>query len=206
MAAKSPVKLRLMSVIGTTWAYPPPAAPPFIPNTGPIDGSRSATIAFSPSEERASARPTEVVVLPSPAGVGEIAVTRTRRPSGRSARLLTYSREILALVWPYGTSAAGSMPRVSRARSTMGVSSAASAMSMSAGTGCVFVVVVTRPIVASPWSADKGRGRTPRNRLRDAQHRRDPRPESGAQVAAGATIRAPDAGWGRRRGGWRATA
>ena len=83
IAAKSPVKARLMSTIGTTWLYPPPAAPPLMPNTGPIDGSRRATTLFSPIRRRASASPTEVVVLPSPAGVGLIAVTSTRCPSGR---------------------------------------------------------------------------------------------------------------------------
>ena len=35
MAWKSPVKCRLISSIGTTCAYPPPAAPPFTPKTGP---------------------------------------------------------------------------------------------------------------------------------------------------------------------------
>ena len=34
---------------------------------------------------RPSVKPTEVVVLPSPAGVGVIAVTRINFPSGRSA-------------------------------------------------------------------------------------------------------------------------
>jgi len=48
IAWKSPVKWRLMSSIGTTWAYPPPAAPPFTPNTGPSDGSRMHRIAFVP--------------------------------------------------------------------------------------------------------------------------------------------------------------
>ena len=40
IAWMSPVKWRFMSSIGTTWAYPPPAAPPLIPNTGPSDASR----------------------------------------------------------------------------------------------------------------------------------------------------------------------
>ena len=80
MAWKSPVKCRLMSSIGTTWAYPPPAAPPLMPNTGPKLGSRKATITFSPRFASASARPTVVVVLPSPAGVGLIAVTSTSLP------------------------------------------------------------------------------------------------------------------------------
>ena len=76
IAWKSPVKWRLMSSIGTTWAYPPPAAPPLIPKTGPSDGSRRHRSAFLPRWHRASSRPTDVVVLPSPAGVGLMAVTR----------------------------------------------------------------------------------------------------------------------------------
>ena len=81
MACMSPVKCRLMSSIGTTCAYPPPAAPPFTPNTGPRDGSRSATITFLPIFLIPSASPTVVVVFPSPAGVGEMAVTRMSFPS-----------------------------------------------------------------------------------------------------------------------------
>jgi len=81
MAWKSPVKWRLMSSMGTTWAQPPPAAPPLTPNTGPREGSRRATTDFLPSFRRPSASPTEVVVLPSPAGVGVMAVTRISLPS-----------------------------------------------------------------------------------------------------------------------------
>ena len=66
---------------GATWAQPPPAAPPLTPNTGPREGSRRATTDFLPSFRRPSASPTEVVVLPSPAGVGVMAVTRISLPS-----------------------------------------------------------------------------------------------------------------------------
>ena len=48
MACISPVKCKLISSIGNTWAYPPPAAPPFTPITGPKEGSRKAIIAFLP--------------------------------------------------------------------------------------------------------------------------------------------------------------
>ena len=42
--------------------------------------------AFTPSRRSACARPTATVLLPSPAGVGLIAVTRTSRPrAGRDA-------------------------------------------------------------------------------------------------------------------------
>ena len=39
------------------------------PKTGPSEGSRSASVTFLPSFAMACARPTEVVALPSPAGV-----------------------------------------------------------------------------------------------------------------------------------------
>ena len=90
MACISPVKCRLMSSMGMTWAYPPPAAPPLMPNTGPRDGSRSATVTSLPIRRRPSARPIVVVVFPSPAGVGVMAVTRMSLPSGR---LLSRRRE-----------------------------------------------------------------------------------------------------------------
>lgn len=60
---------------------------PLIPKTGPSEGSRRAITAFTDSGPKASTNPTEVVVL-SPAGVGEIAVTRISLPSGLSLRLL----------------------------------------------------------------------------------------------------------------------
>src|SRR5437899_1416878 len=77
MAWKSPVKWRFISSIGTTWARPPPAAPPFMPKFGPSEASRMQMMAFLPMRFRPSPRPTVVVVLPSPAGVGLMAVTRT---------------------------------------------------------------------------------------------------------------------------------
>ncbi len=56
--------------------------------------------AFLPIAFRPSPRPTVVVVLPSPAGVGLIAVTRIRWPSGRSASDLMNSSDTFALSWP----------------------------------------------------------------------------------------------------------
>ena len=55
--------------MGTTWAYPPPAAPPFTPNTGPSEGLPQGDDGVFPSRRRASPSPTVVVVLPSPAGL-----------------------------------------------------------------------------------------------------------------------------------------
>src|SRR6266513_851701 len=140
MAWKSPVKCRLMSSMGTTWAYPPPAAPPFTPNTGPSDGSRMQSAAFFPSLRSAWVTPTVTVDLPSPAGVGLMPVTSTSRPFGlRRAR--AWSR-IFALYLPY--SSTSSSPRLnSAAMSATGRSLAACAMAMSVGT---FTVVVTDPL------------------------------------------------------------
>ena len=53
-----------------------------------------------PMRFRPSPRPTVVVVLPSPAGVGLIAVTRISLPSGLSCTDLMNSAEIFALSWP----------------------------------------------------------------------------------------------------------
>ena len=86
MAWKSPVKCRLISSIGTTCAYPPPAAPPFTPNTGPSDGSRMQTTTFLPRRRSAWLTPTVTVLFPSPAGVGLMPVTSTSRPVGFAAR------------------------------------------------------------------------------------------------------------------------
>ena len=52
-----------------------------MPNTGPKEGSRNAITTFFPSFLRLSAKPMVVVVLPSPAGVGLIAVTSISLPS-----------------------------------------------------------------------------------------------------------------------------
>ena len=130
IALKSPVKCRLMSSIGTTWAMPPPAAPPFMPNTGPRLGSRRQITAFLPILLSASPRPTVVVVLPSPAGVGLIAVTSTSLPFGRAFRLSMYSSEILALWRPYWSSASSGIPSRA-ATSVIGFMVAAWAISIS---------------------------------------------------------------------------
>jgi len=111
-AWKSPVKCRLMSSIGTTCAYPPPAAPPLTPNTGPSDGSRSATTLFLPMCRSASASPTVVVVFPSPAGVGVIAVTSTSLPSARGESESSFG-SIFALCRPYCSRYSSPMPALS---------------------------------------------------------------------------------------------
>ena len=97
MAPKSPVKCRLMSSMGTTCAMPPPVAPPFMPNTGPSEGSRKQIKLFLPILQSASPRPTVVVVLPSPAGVGEMAVTKMSLLSFLAGRPAMYFKDNLAL-------------------------------------------------------------------------------------------------------------
>ena len=127
-AWKSPVKCKLMSAIGTTWAYPPPVAPPFKPMTGPSDGSRNATIVFLPAKLSASAKPTVTVDLPSPAGVGLIDVTKINLPS--PSWRADSSTEILALSRPYGSHSAAVKPAFS-AIFSIGQTSAACAISIS---------------------------------------------------------------------------
>ena len=58
------------------------------------------TIAFLPMRFRPSPRPTVVVVLPSPAGVGLMAVTRISLPSLPPYLEAMSSAEIFALSWP----------------------------------------------------------------------------------------------------------
>ena len=69
---------------GNHLGHPAPAAPPFMPKQGPREGSRRQIKAFLPRRLSASPSPTTVVVLPSPAGVGEMAVTRMSFPFSRS--------------------------------------------------------------------------------------------------------------------------
>ena len=63
-------------------------APPFIPITGPNEGSRKAIITFLSRRCKASPNPTVTVDFPSPAGVGLMAVTKISLPLvlGRAAR------------------------------------------------------------------------------------------------------------------------
>ena len=79
-AWKSPVKLRLISSLGTMVDFNAPTAPPLIPQTGPKVGSRKQANDFTPIFLRPSCKPIVVVVLPSPAFVGVIAVTKTSLP------------------------------------------------------------------------------------------------------------------------------
>ena len=91
-AWKSPVRCRLRISIGTTWLKPPPAAPPLMPKVGPIEGWRMVIVARLPMWLNAWPSPTVVVVLPSPSGVGVIALTTTYLARGRSASCSMASR------------------------------------------------------------------------------------------------------------------
>ncbi len=76
----SPVKCKLISSIGAICTFPPPVAPPLIPNTGPKDGSLKAKIDFFPMVLNPSATAMDIVVFPSPNGVGLTAVTKISFP------------------------------------------------------------------------------------------------------------------------------
>ena len=61
---------------------PPPAAEPLMFMVGPPEGWRFAAVTFLPRLPRPWVRPIDVVVFPSPAGVGVIAETRISLPFG----------------------------------------------------------------------------------------------------------------------------
>ncbi len=61
----------------------------------------SAITAFLPILHKACPSPTVTVDLPSPAGVGFIAVTRTNFPSFLSLFFSNTSKDILHLYFPY---------------------------------------------------------------------------------------------------------
>src|SRR3989442_12473539 len=82
---KIAVKMEIIFALGSICERPPPAAPPFIPKTGPRDGSREVMTTFLPMWARPCVRLMEVTVLPSPAAVGAVAVTPINSPRGLSA-------------------------------------------------------------------------------------------------------------------------
>ena len=84
IASISPVRPRVNSVMGMRRAFPPPAAVPLMLKVGPADGWRIHPPTFFPRLANPSIRPKVVVVLPSPRGVGVIAVISMYFPSGRS--------------------------------------------------------------------------------------------------------------------------
>src|SRR5208337_2593552 len=88
IALMSPVSPKEKGVNGMHCASPPPAADPFIFIVGPPDGCRIAAQTFLPRLPRPSTSPMLHVDLPSPSGVGVIAVTSMYLPSGLPARRL----------------------------------------------------------------------------------------------------------------------
>ena len=82
----SPVRRMEIGVSGMHWARPPPAAEPLMLNVGPPLGWRMAPQTRLPSLPSPSIRPIVVVVLPSPSGVGVIAVTSMYLAVGRVAQ------------------------------------------------------------------------------------------------------------------------
>src|SRR5688572_32609281 len=101
-----------------------------MPKHGPSDGSRMATMARLPILRKASPRPTVVVDLPSPAGVGVIAVTSTSMPSAPARSRSIVSMRTLALDEPYSSRSSGPRPSVA-ATAVTGCSRASRAISMS---------------------------------------------------------------------------
>ena len=72
-----------------------------MPKTGPREGSLRQRTTFFPILARDSVRPMEVTVLPSPRGVGVMAVTSIYLPLGLSFTLSRKrSKSILALYLP----------------------------------------------------------------------------------------------------------
>jgi hypothetical protein len=127
-AWKSPLKWRLISSIGTTWAYPPPLPPPLIPNTGPMEGSRRHSMTSLPILPRPWAREMDVVVFPSPAFVGVMAVVMMSLPSGDSARRSRTPSETFARCRPWSSISSSRSP-ARAAISWMGDSTASWAIS-----------------------------------------------------------------------------
>ena len=89
-------------------ASPPPAPPPLTPKTGPKEGSLKHAIAFFPRRDKPSERPMDVVVFPSPALVGGMAVQRMSLAF--LFPKLSFEESILALSYPKGIRASSSMP------------------------------------------------------------------------------------------------
>src|SRR5690348_210208 len=169
-----------------------------MPKTGPSDASRRQSATLLPRCPSPCVTETDVVVLPSPAFVGVIAVTLISFPSGRSARRSRTSSETLALYLPYGSISSGRRPAAS-AISVMGRSVASCAIWSDEGIvadkggpftrGCLIYLdgecnplsahrrsgFVCRPRVLRDPRADRHAGAAARRR----------RPRAGADGAAG---------------------
>src|SRR2546428_14063140 len=78
-----------------------------MPNVGPMEGWRMATTARFPMWPSASPRPTVVVVLPSPRGVGVIAETTTYFARGLPLSPSIAWSLIFGTSCPYGSGRGG---------------------------------------------------------------------------------------------------
>ena len=133
MSLISPVSPRENSVMGIRRAFPPPAAVPLTFMVGPPEGCLSAPPTFFPLLPRPSMRPHEVVLFPSPRGVGVIAVTSMYLPSGRSLRLSMILRKSSLESRPMGSISSFWRPSLSIHFSVVGMlTSAASEICQSA--------------------------------------------------------------------------
>src|SRR6478672_7846726 len=147
-----------------------------------MDGWRSATTARWPRRCSACASPTEVVVLPSPSGVGVTAVTTTYLAVCVGAGSSRTARSILATPRPYGSRCSSRTPR-SAATLAIGRRVAALAMSRSAGRGALMVRSNSRCRCRAPESPRPSREFGPTT---------PGRPRTGPQVGAhggGALVR-----------------
>ncbi len=107
----SPVSPREKAVRGIHCDSPPPAALPLILNVGPPEGCRIAPVTFLPLRASPGTNPIDVVVLPSPRGVGVMAVTSMYFAFGRSLnRSRTFMKSILPSVCPMGINSSFSRP------------------------------------------------------------------------------------------------
>ena len=96
MSLLSPVRPKEKGMSGMHCDRPPPAALPLMFMVGPPEGWRMAPVAFLPRRPRPWRSPMVEVLLPSPSGVGVMAVTSMYLPSGRSpSRSSTGSKSTL---------------------------------------------------------------------------------------------------------------
>ena len=133
MSLISPVSPRENSVMGISSALPPPAAVPLTFMVGPPEGCRRQPPTFFLRWPSPSIKPTDVVLLPSPSGVGVIAVTSTYLPSGLSFKRSIIFKKSSFASFPMGRTSSFFKPSFSRHSSGVGIfPSAASEICQSA--------------------------------------------------------------------------
>ncbi len=107
--------------MGMSSELPPPAAVPLMFMVGPPEGCRRAPPTFRPILPRPSIRPQEVVLLPSPSGVGVMAVTSMYLPSFLALRRSMIFRKSILAILPMGRISSFSSPSFSRHSSGVGM-------------------------------------------------------------------------------------